>query len=363
MRSGSNSSLVWNWKRNWLAADPATDIALLKVEHDEDLPFVDFGDAEAARVGDWVLAVGNPLGQGFSVSAGIISARGRALQGNYDDYIQTDAAINRGNSGGPLFNMDGDVIGVNTAILSPTGGSIGIGFAMSSNVVTGVVEQLREFGSTRRGWLGVRIQNVTDEMAEAIGLNSATRRHGDRGHGWPLAKRRALRPVMFILEFDGGDVDDSNMLVRRVADAGVGRAVDVVVFRDGEEQTVSVTLGQRELAEATTSPSPGMPAPEPEPASFLGMDLAPITDSVRVEMDLPAGMTGLVVTAVDPDSDAGSKGVMAGDLITEANQQPVSSVSELQTRAEEAREAGRKSLLVLLRRGGDPRFVALNVEE
>jgi len=345
-----------------VGTDPATDIALLKVEHDEDLPFVDFGDAEAARVGDWVLAVGNPLGQGFSVSAGIISARGRALQGNYDDYIQTDAAINRGNSGGPLFNMDGDVIGVNTAILSPTGGSIGIGFAMSSNVVTGVVEQLREFGSTRRGWLGVRIQNVTDEMAEAIGLNSARGAMVTEVMDGP-SQEAGIEAGDVILEFDGGDVDDSNMLVRRVADAGVGRAVDVVVFRDGEEQTLSVTLGQRELAEATTSPSPGMPAPEPEPASFLGMDLAPITDSVRVEMDLPAGMTGLVVTAVDPDSDAGSKGVMAGDLITEANQQPVSSVSELQTRAEEAREAGRKSLLVLLRRGGDPRFVALNVEE
>ncbi|MCL1628070.1 Do family serine endopeptidase [Roseibaca sp. V10] len=345
-----------------VGTDPATDIALLKVTHDDDLPFVAFGDAEAARVGDWVLAVGNPLGQGFSVSAGIISARGRALQGNYDDYIQTDAAINRGNSGGPLFNMEGEVIGVNTAILSPTGGSIGIGFAMSSNVATGVVEQLREFGSTRRGWLGVRIQNVTDEMADAIGLSSARGAMVTEVMDGP-SQEAGIQAGDVILEFDGGDVADSNMLVRRVADAGVGRAVDVVVFRDGEEETVSVTLGQRELAEATNTPAPGMPAPDPEPSNFLGMELAPITDAIRVQLDLPAGLTGLVVGSVEPDSDAGTKGILPGDLITEANQQPVSTVSELQARAEEAREAGRKSLLVLLRRGGDPRFVALSLEE
>lgn len=344
-----------------VGTDPATDIALLKVEHDEELPHVGFGDAEAARVGDWVMAVGNPLGQGFSVSAGIISARGRALQGNYDDYIQTDAAINRGNSGGPLFNMDGDVVGVNTAILSPTGGSIGIGFAMSSNVVTGVVDQLREFGSTRRGWLGVRIQNVSDEMAEAVGLEEARGAMVTEVMDGP-SKEAGILAGDVILEFDGGNVADSNMLVRRVADAGVGRAVDVVVFRNGSEQTVSVTLGQRELA-AATSDRPGMPEPNPEPSGFLGMDLAPITDALRVEMDLPAGMRGLVVGSVEPDSDAGSKGIQPGDLITEANQQPVTSVTDLRERAEAAREAGRKSLLVLLRRGGDPRFVALSLED
>ena len=345
-----------------VGTDPATDIALLQVEHDEDLPHVSLGDAEASRVGDWVMAVGNPLGQGFSVSAGIISARGRALQGNYDDYIQTDAAINRGNSGGPLFNMNGEVIGVNTAILSPNGGSIGIGFAMSSNVVTGVVDQLREFGSTRRGWLGVRIQNVNEEMAEAIGLDKARGAMVTEVMDGP-SKEAGILAGDVILEFDGGDVADSNMLVRRVADAGVGRAVDVVVFRDGGEQKLSVTLGQRELAETASMSAPGSPAPDPEPSSFLGMELAPITDAVRAEFDLPSDMRGLVVGSVEPDSDAGSKGVLPGDLIVEANQQPVVTVSDLRARAEEARDAGRKSLLVLLRRGGDPRFVALSLEE
>lgn len=345
-----------------IGTDPATDIAVLKVEHDEDLPFVEFGDAEASRVGDWVLAVGNPLGQGFSVSAGIISARGRALQGNYDDYIQTDAAINRGNSGGPLFNVEGEVIGVNTAILSPTGGSIGIGFAMSSNVVTGVVDQLREFGSTRRGWLGVRIQNVTEEMADAIGLDGARGAMVTEVMDGP-SQEAGIVAGDVILEFDGGDVEDSNMLVRRVADAGVGRAVDVVVFRDGDPVTLSVTLGQRELADTTAPASPNAPAPDPEPSSYMGMELAPLNDALRAELDLPAGQRGLVIGAVDPDSDAASKGVMPGDLITEANQQPVASVADLRARAEAARDAGRKSLLVLLRRGGDPRFVALDLEE
>ncbi len=169
-----------------IGTDPNTDIALLKVDSDTPLPYVNFGDSDTARVGDWVMAMGNPLGQGFSVSAGIVSARNRALSGTYDDYIQTDAAINRGNSGGPLFNMDGEVIGVNTAILSPNGGSIGIGFAMSSAVVTRVVDQLKEFGETRRGWLGVRIQDVSEDVAEALGLEEVARR---AGHG------RARRPV------------------------------------------------------------------------------------------------------------------------------------------------------------------------
>lgn len=345
-----------------IGTDPATDIALLKVSHDGDLPHVQFGDSEAARVGDWVLAVGNPLGQGFSVSAGIISASGRALQGNYDDYIQTDAAINRGNSGGPLFNMDGDVIGINTAILSPTGGSIGIGFAMSSRVATNVVDQLREFGSTRRGWLGVRIQNVSEEMAEAIGLDEARGAMVTEVMDGPSQDAGIIAGDV-ILEFDGGSVADSGELVRRVADAGVGRSVDVVVFRDGDPVTVAVTLGQRELAEGS-SPSSSMPEPDPEqPSMYLGMELAPITDALRAELDLPSGIQGLVVGSVDPNSDAGTKGILPGDLITEANQQPVTSVADLRERAEAAREAGRRSLLVLLRRDGDPRFVALSLED
>jgi len=347
-----------------VGTDPATDLALLRVDHDEALPHVPWGDSEGARVGDWVIAVGNPLGQGFSVSAGIISARGRALQGNFDDYIQTDAAINRGNSGGPLFNMEGEVIGVNTAILSPTGGSIGIGFAMSSNVATNVIEQLRDFGSTRRGWLGVRIQDMTPEMAEAIGLDTVEGAMVTDVMEGP-SQDAGMQSGDVILRFDDGTVRDTRQLVRRVADAGVGSDVEVVVFRNGEEVTLTVTLGQREVAEGMSGAAPDAPEPEESegPASFLGMTLAPLTDSLRAELDLPSSATGLVVREVEEGSDAEQKGVRRNDLITEANQQPVSTVADLIDRADEAREAGRRSILVLLRRDGDPRFVALSLEQ
>ena len=197
-----------------------------------------FGDSDAARVGDWVLAIGNPLGQGFSVSAGIVSARNRTLQGSYDDFIQTDAAINRGNSGGPLFNMDGEVIGVNTAILGPNGGSIGIGFAMSSAVVERVVEQLRDFGETRRGWLGVRIQNVDPDMAEALGLDGGQGRARHRRARGPGARPAGMKAGDVILSFGGEPIEDTRELVRIVADTEVGSTVDVVVFRDGAETTL-----------------------------------------------------------------------------------------------------------------------------
>ncbi len=343
-----------------VGTDPTTDIALLKVESDRPLPFVPFGDSETSRVGDWVVAMGNPLGQGFSVSAGIISARGRALQGSYDDYIQTDAAINRGNSGGPLFNMAGEVIGVNTAILSPTGGSIGIGFAMSSAVVTRVVEQLREFGETRRGWLGVRIQDLTPEIAEAIGLDDVAGALVTDVPDGP-GKDAGIESGDVILSFDGGDVANTRDLVRRVGNADVGKAVRVVVFRDGRTQTLRVTLGRRELAEA------GMPAGEedeviPAEEEVLGMTVAVLTPDLREELGLPAGSEGLLVRMVEEDSEAYSKGLRAGDLITEAGQQRVTSLADLNARLEEAREAGRRSLLLLIRRGGEPRFVALSIE-
>ncbi|MCC5970268.1 MAG: Do family serine endopeptidase [Pararhodobacter sp.] len=343
-----------------IGTDPATDIALLKVEYDAPLPFVEFGDSEAARVGDWVLAVGNPLGQGFSVSAGIVSARGRALQGNYDDYIQTDAAINRGNSGGPLFNMDGAVIGVNTAILSPTGGSIGIGFAMSSNVATRVIDQLKEFGTTRRGWLGVRIQDVTEDVADALGLARASGAMVTEVMEGP-ARDAGMLTGDVITSFDGGSVTDTRDLVRRVADAGVGRAVEVVVYRDGQDEVVMVTLGLREEAGSAARPS-AAPAPA-APAEVMGMEMAELTEAMREEMALPVGTMGLVVRGVEPGSDAEAKGIRPGDVITEAGQAPVTTIAEFSERVDEAREAGRRTLLLMVRRGDDPRFVALSLQE
>jgi serine protease Do len=350
-----------------IGTDPNTDIALLKVEAEEPLPFVSFGDSDTARVGDWVMAMGNPLGQGFSVSAGIVSQRGRALSGAYDDYIQTDAAINRGNSGGPLFNMDGEVIGVNTAILSPNGGSIGIGFSMASNVVTKVVNQLKEFGETRRGWLGVRIQDVTDDVAEAIGLEKVAGALVTDVPDGP-AKESGMESGDVILSFDGADVADTRGLVRQVGNTDVGKTVRVVVFREGKTQTLKVTLGRREDAEnAVPAAMPGGEndeggKDEPTEKVILGMTLAPLSEELRTQLDLGEKAEGLVVGDIDEASEAFEKGLRAGDLITEAGQQKVKAISDLEARIEEAKEAGRKSLLLLVRRAGDPRFVAISLE-
>ncbi|MCL4105280.1 UNVERIFIED_CONTAM: hypothetical protein GTU68_055411 [Idotea baltica] len=342
-----------------IGTDPAVDIALLKVASDTPLPFVSFGDSDVMRVGDWVMAMGNPLGQGFSVSAGIVSARNRALSGTYDDYIQTDAAINRGNSGGPLFNMEGDVIGVNTAILSPNGGSIGIGFSMASNVVTRVVDQLQEFGETRRGWLGVRIQDVTDDIADSIeGLETASGALVTDVPTGPASEAGILAGDV-ILSFDGHDVADTRGLVRRVGNTAVGKAVDVVVLREGAREILSVTLGRRETAEAAIPAA--APAPEPVEKTVLDLTLTALTDEMKAEMSLPDGLKGLLIMEVTEDSPAFEKGLRAGDVITQAGQQDVETIDAFEARIEETKDAGRKSLLLLVRRAGEPRFVALPI--
>jgi serine protease Do len=343
-----------------VGTDPNTDLALLKVESEEPLPFVPWGESDEMRVGDWVMAMGNPLGQGFSVSAGIVSARGRALSGSFDDYIQTDAAINRGNSGGPLFNLDGEVIGVNTAILSPNGGSIGIGFAMSSRVASNVIDQLQRFGETRRGWLGVRIQDVSDDVAEAIGLDDVRGALVTDVPEGPSAEA-GMQSGDVILSFDGMDVNDTRELVQRVANTEIGKAVDVVVFRDGKMETLSVTLGRREEAEATIPAS--APATEPVQSEILGMTVSTMSDEVREQLALPADTDGLVVSDVNVESEAYEKGLRAGDIIAEAGQQAVATPEDLEARITAAEEAGRKSLLLLVRRNGEPRFVALSLDQ
>ncbi|KMK67981.1 DegQ family serine endoprotease [Puniceibacterium sp. IMCC21224] len=344
-----------------VGTDPNTDIALLKVEAEVPLKFVNFGDSDVARVGDWVMAMGNPLGQGFSVSAGIVSARNRALSGTYDDYIQTDAAINRGNSGGPLFNMDGDVIGVNTAILSPNGGSIGIGFSMASNVVTRVVTQLKDFGETRRGWLGVRIQDVTDDVAEAMGLDSTAGALVTDVPEGPAMESGMLSGDV-ILSFDGHEVADTRGLVRQVGNTEVGKTVRVQVNREGKTETLKVTLGRREEAEGATPNVESMEPEEPEQSELLGLTLSPLTAEIREQLQLSDDIKGLAVMDVVETSEAFGKGLRAGDVITEAGQSAVLSLSDLQDRIDAAEDAGRKSLLLLVRRGGDPRFVALNLD-
>lgn len=344
-----------------IGRDVKTDIALLKVEADGPLPFVVFGDSDISRVGDWVLAIGNPLGQGFSVSAGIISANNRSLRsGPYDDFIQTDAAINRGNSGGPLFNMDGDVIGVNTAIISPTGGSIGLGFAMASNVVAGVVDQLKEFGETRRGWLGVSIQDVDAEMAEALGLEKPSGALVSDVPEGP-AKEAGILAGDVILNFDGKEVADTRGLVKQVGNSPVGKAVRVIVQRDGKTQTLKVVLARREDAEKPLI-VPVVAKPEAiKEEKALGMKLTSLTAEIRQQLRLNDDVTGVAVVTVDEESDAFEKGLRIGDLIAEVGQVAVESPADVAKAVQSAKDAGRKSVLFLVRREGNPRFVALSL--
>ena len=344
-----------------VGTDKNIDIALLKVSAEGPLPFVSFGDSDIARVGDWVMAIGNPLGQGFSVSAGIISARNRELSGAYDDYIQTDAAINRGNSGGPLFDMDGAVIGVNTAILSPTGGSIGIGFSMSSNVVAPVVDQLKEFGEVRRGWLGVNIGSMTDDMAQALGMDAPEGAIVLDVFDGP-AKDAGVEEMDVILSFDGQAVADSGELVRLVGKASVGSKVKTIVLRDGTRKTLEVTLGQRPEPDQMASTSPAEKS-APDVTSLLGMDLEVLSEETREELSLADDISGLLVRDLDAESAAYDKGVRAGDVITDAGQKKVETIDDLTSRVDEAKDAGRETILLLVRRDGQPMFVVLPIEE
>ena len=341
-----------------IGSDENIDIALLKVDAETMLEFVDFGNSDISRVGDWVMAMGNPLGQGFSVSVGIISARNRELAGNYDDYIQTDAAINRGNSGGPLFNMDGDVVGVNTAILSPNGGSIGIGFSMASNVVEPVVKQLREFGEVRRGWLGVSIGDLNQDMADALGMEKPSGSIVLEVYDGP-SKDAGLLASDVIVMFDNKEVSNSGELVRIVGDTTVGRTVDVIVLRQGERIKVSVKLGQRpsnkELNAQVTPPEPAKPNED----AIDGVGLSELTDSLREEYGIDPAISGVVIMSVDETSSAYENGLRKGDVITDVAQKPIGSVEEVEELVSSAKSEGRQSVLLLVRREGQPRFIVL----
>jgi len=340
-----------------VGTDANIDIAVLKLDADKPFEYVAFGNSDVARVGDWVMAMGNPLGQGFSVSAGIISARNRELSGPYDDYIQTDAAINRGNSGGPLFNMDGEVIGVNTAIISPSGGSIGLGFSMASNTVDPVVKQLKEYGEVRRGWLGVNIGSVNDEMAAALGLDEPVGAIIRDVFDGP-AKDAGLKTMDVIVMFDGKEVADSGALVRIVGGTPVGSTVKTIVLRDGKRMSIDVVLGQRPEPNALAQ---GDKPAEPEQQGLLGMQLSEITPDMRSDMNLSDEVTGVLLLSVEADSLAAASGLAAGDVITDAAQNPVEEIADLVEQVENATDAGRESLLLLVRRDGEPRFVVLKL--
>ena len=340
-----------------LGTDPKTDVALLKVESKNKLPFVEFGNSDDSRVGDWVLAIGNPLGQGFSVSAGIISARGRDLQGPYDDFIQTDAAINRGNSGGPLFNTSGKVIGVNTAILSPNGGSIGIGFSMSSVVVQKVVNQLRDYGETRRGWLGVRIQNLNSEVAEALGLENIEGALVTDVPEGP-ARKAGIRSGDVIIEFDGLKINDSSSLVKVVGDSEVGKDVDILIWRDGNKKTVTVKLGRLENVQLSNEKNQNRSSKINE---YAGMSFTDLTNEIRKRFDLSDESIGVVVVGVNDNSPAAERGIKPGDIIQKVDQVDINTSKEILKLVDEAKNKKKSSILFLIKRGLNVRFIALPI--
>jgi serine protease Do len=351
--------------------DAKTDLALLKVEPKGDLPALTWGDSVKSRVGDWVLAIGNPFGLGGSVTAGIISARGREIgSGPYDDFFQTDAAINRGNSGGPLFNMRGEVIGINTAIYSPTGGSVGIGFAIPATLAKRVINQLKEFGRTRRGWLGVRIQTVTEEIAESLGM--------DKSQGALVAGVGSDGPAGIagiqqgdvILRFDGQEVGEMKALPRIVANTRIGKTVKVEVWRKGALTTLEVAIAEMEESSAKVASIDNEAKPEPvKDVELLGMRLSTLTDEARETFKVKEGAEGVLVLEVAAESSAAKKGLQPGDLIVEVQQNTVATPGDVAKQIELIRDNNKsraskkvKTVLLLVERASTKRFVAVQLD-
>ncbi|MGH6817222.1 MAG: Do family serine endopeptidase [Methylovirgula sp.] len=352
-----------------IGKDTKVDVAVLKVKPDKPLKAVKFGDSDKMRVGDWVIAVGNPFGLGGSVTAGIVSARNRDIDsGPYDNYIQTDAAINKGNSGGPLFNMDGEVIGINTAILSPSGGSIGIGFATPSNTVVPIIDQLRKYGEARRGWLGVRIQPIDASIAASLNLGNV---HGALVAGTDTNGPAANAGIVtgdVIVKFDGEQIHDAHQLPKIVAATPVGKSVEIVILRKGQQLTKTVTLGRLEDSKkraslATSSAAPEQSVPNAVVQKSLGMAFASLDSASRLKFSIKDSVTsGVVVTGVDSDSPAAEKNIQPGEVILEINQEPVSQPADVANKLTALKAAGKKlALLLVASPSGEERFVALAV--
>lgn len=349
-----------------IGADPNTDIAVLKIDPgDQQMPVLPFGDSDDTRVGEHVLAIGNPLGLDFSVSAGIVSGRNRMISGGFDDFIQTDAAINSGNSGGPLLNLDGEVIGVNTLYLrnrQAGGGSSGIGFAMASAVVEGVVDQLIEFGTTRRGWLGIAMQPITSDIAEAIGLESPEGSLVVNLLEGP-ARDAGIKVGDVITEIDGQTVSNNRDLLRYIASAGTGTEVDVTIYRNGEPVIVTVTLASREEAEG----NPLLVTPvnlekDSKETEIFGMKLGELNDDMRSTLGVESE-DGLIVLNVDKTSSAGKSGILEGDIILKVDSTNLTSIDGFSNAIATAEEEDREAVLLYVEREDNKRFVALPIED
>ena len=343
--------------------DIKTDLALLKVNPKKPLPATKFGDSDKARIGDWVIAIGDPFGIGSTVTAGIVSARNRNINaGPYDDFIQTDAPINKGNSGGPLFNMDGEVIGINSQIFSPSGGSVGIGFAIPSNLARDVVQQLRQFGVARRGWIGARVQPVTDELAQAFNLPS---RQGalvvDVTKAGPAAKAGLVNGDL-ITGFDGKPVADDRVLPRIVANTPIGKTVNVDVLRKGRKASYRLTV--EKLADDSTPDKVVKAPPAPKPQSRvgqLGLALGPLDEAARGRYKIGPQVQGVVVTNVDPGTAAGDKNMRPGDVIVQVQGGAVKTPDDVSKAVDAAAKSGKPVALFLVSRGGDVVYVGLRL--
>lgn len=354
-----------------IARDEKIDLALLKVKTDKKLTAVKFGDSEKLRVGDWILAIGNPFGLGGTVTAGIVSARQRDIQsGPYDDFIQTDASINRGNSGGPMFNLQGEVIGINTAIFSPSGGSVGIGFAIPSALAKPVVDQLTKYGRTRRGWLGVRIQGVTDDIAESFGMKDTKGALISSVTPTGPAEQAGLKPGDIVLKFNGRDIKEMRELPRQVAEAAIDSEATIEYWRDGQVKTTKIKVGELEKAEdnGLLSDKGGDKTKPDAPGGStsidsVGLSIAAISAQDRQTFNIADDVQGVIVKAVKPSSEAAEKGLSEGDVIVEINQQSVSDAASVKDIIDKAAKAGRNSVLLLVNREGDVRFVALRLKK
>ncbi len=348
-------------KARLVGRDERTDLAVLKVESDKPLPFVNFGDSDKARVGDWVVAIGNPFGLGGSVTAGIVTARGRNIdQGPYDNFIQTDASINKGNSGGPLFNMDGEVIGINTAIYSPSGGSVGIGFSIPANMAKNVVAQIRDGGRARRGWLGVRIQQVSPDIAESVGLREPAGAMVAGVNDDGPADKGKIKSGDIILKFNDQTVKEMRNLPLIVAQTDIGKQVPVIVWRDGKEVSLSVTVGELPDEPKAAAAPERKPAPDKAVELVgLGVKLAELTPELRAKFQIGPDRKGVLITDVDSGSAAGERGLKPGDIIVEVAQEEVATPADVRDRVDRARKAGRKSVLMLVQSGDSPRFVPM----
>jgi serine protease Do len=347
-----------------IGRDSKTDLALLKIDTKDPLPYVGWGDSNETHVGDWVLAVGNPFGLGGTVSSGIISARGRDIHsGPYDDFLQIDASINRGNSGGPTFNLEGQVIGINTAIYSPNGGSVGIGFAIPSSLAKPVIEQIKEHGKVDRGWLGVQIQEVTPEIAKSLGLSQPEGALvAEVSDGSPAAKA-GVKQGDVILSFNGHDIHKVRDLPIIVAQTRVGEKADVRVWRDGKELTEDVAIGQmpENPKIAQNDQGGGGDQEQTSGASALGLKLAPLSENMRRRAAVPKSVKGVVVTGIADDSPLAALGIQPGDVIQSVNQQPVTTPQQAEARLKEAQNSKNKQVLLLINRHGTSEYLALSL--